>query len=100
MTGPAQQRQPYFSQFPWFNGIFVYGPAGFSNYNALQATFVLRNFHGLTMNAGYTFSRDLATPKGGNNPYITNSQCVSCDYGLSSPTQDLGVTLVYAVPEY
>ncbi len=97
-AAPLQLRQPYYSQFPWFNGIFVYGPAGFSNYNALQATFVLRNSHGLTLNAGYTFSRDLATPKGGNNPYITNSQCVACDYGLSSPTQDLGVTLVYAVP--
>jgi Carboxypeptidase regulatory-like domain len=100
VTGPLQQRQPYYSQFPWFDGIFVYGPAGFSNYNALQATFVLRNFHGLTLNAGYTFSRDLATPKGGNNPYITNSQCVSCDYGLASPTQDLGVTLVYEVPTF
>jgi hypothetical protein len=94
----VQQRQPYFSQFPWFNGIFVYGPAGFSNYNALQVTFVQRNFHGLTLNAGYTFSRDLATPKGGNDPYITNSHCVSCDYGLQTPTQDLGVTLVYAIP--
>jgi hypothetical protein len=99
-TGPLQQRQPYYGQFPWFNGIFVYGPAGFSNYNALQATFVLRSFHGLTLNAGYTFSRDLATPKGGNNPYITNSQCVACDYGLASPTQDLGVTLVYDVPTF
>jgi hypothetical protein len=98
VTGPLQQRQPYFNQFPWFNGIFAYGPAGFSNYNALQATFVLRNYHGLTVNAGYTFSRDLATPKGGNNPYITDSQCVSCDYGLMSPTRDLGVTLVYALP--
>jgi hypothetical protein len=97
-AAPLRLRQPYYSQFPWFNGIFVYGPAGFSNYNALQATFVLRNFHGLTLNAGYTFSRDLATPKGGNNPYITDSQCVACDYGLSSPTQDLGVTLVYALP--
>ena len=47
---------------------------------------------------GYTFSRDLATPKGGNDPYITNSQCVRCDYGLQTPTQDLGITLVYAVP--
>jgi len=98
VTGPLQQRQPYYSQFPWFNGIFVYGPGGFSNYNALQAIFVLRSFHGLTLNAGYTFSRDLATPKGGNNPYITNALCVACDYGLQSPTQDLGVTLVYAIP--
>ena len=97
-TGSLQSRQPYFGQFPWFNGIFVYGPAGFSNYNALQVVFVQRNFHGLTLNAGYTFSRDLATPKGGNNPYITNSRCVGCDYGLMTPTQDLGITLVYSLP--
>ncbi len=98
LTGPPQLRQPYYTQFPWFDGIFVYGPAGFSNYNALQISFVQRNFHSLTLNASYTFSRDLATPKGGNNPYITNSQCVSCDYGLQTPTQDLGITLVYALP--
>jgi hypothetical protein len=98
VTGPLQQRQPYFNQFPWFNGIFVYGPAGFSNYNALQVTLVQRGFHGLTLNAAYTFSRDLATPKGGNNPYITNSQCVSCEYGLQTPTQHLGITLVYSLP--
>jgi Carboxypeptidase regulatory-like domain len=100
VTGPLQQRQPYFSQFPWFNGIFVYGPGGFSNYNALQVTLVQRGFHGLTMNAAYTFSRDLASPftKSGNNPYIANSNCISCDYGLATPTQDLGVTLVYTIP--
>ena len=98
VTGSVQTRQPYFNQFPWFNGIFVYGPAGFSNYNALQVTFVQRNFHGLTLNAAYTFARDLATPKGGNDPYITNSQCVSCEYGLQTPKHDLGVTLVYKIP--
>jgi hypothetical protein len=106
VTGSVQHRQPYFNfsntpglpTFPWFNGIFVYGPAGFSNYNALQVTFVQRNFHGLTLNAAYTFSRDLATPKGGNDPYITNSRCVGCDYGLATPTQDLGVALVYSLP--
>lgn len=98
VTGDPQHRQSYFSQFPWFNGIFVYGPAGFSNYHALQVTFVQRNFHGLTMNAAYTFSRDLGTPPGGNNPYIFNSNCVACAYGLKTPTQDLGITLVYALP--
>jgi Carboxypeptidase regulatory-like domain len=94
----VQQRQPYFNQFPWLSGIFVYGPGAFSNYNALQVTFVQRNFHGLTINAAYTFSRDLAVTKGGNDPYITNSNCVACDYGLQTPTQDLGITLVYALP--
>jgi len=100
VTGPQQQRQPYYGQFPWFNGIFVYGPGGYSNYHALQMTLVQRGFHGLTMNVAYTFSRDLGTNKSGNNPYITNSQCVSCDYGLWSPTQDLGITLVYDIPGF
>ncbi len=40
----------------------------------------------------------MATPKGGNDPYITNSQCVSCEYGLQTPKHDLGVTLVYKIP--
>lgn len=97
-TATIEQRQPYFSQFPWLAGIFVYGPGGFSNYHALQVSFTQRNFHGLTLNAAYTFSRDVATAKGGNDPYVTNSQCISCDYGLATPTQDLGVTLVYALP--
>jgi hypothetical protein len=93
-----QARQPYFSQFPWFQGIFVYGPGGFSNYNALEVTLVNRSFHGLTMNAAYTWSRDLATEKSGNDPYVNNSNCISCDYGLWTPTQDLGITLVYEIP--
>ena len=102
VTGDPQFRLPYFSQFPWFQGIFVYGPDGYSNYNALQVTLVQRNFHGLTMNAGYTYARDLATPvsKSGNDPYILNSNNVSGDYGLATPTQDLGITLVYAVPAF
>ena len=45
-------------------------------------TFVQRNFHGLTLNAGYTFSRDLATPKGGNDPYITNSSAYRATMGF------------------
>jgi Carboxypeptidase regulatory-like domain len=99
-NGPAQNRLPYFGQYPWFQGIFVYGPGGFSNYHALEVTVVNRSFHGLTMNAAYTFSRDLSTPKSGNNPYIDNSNCISCDYGLWTPTQDLGITLVYQVPGF
>jgi hypothetical protein len=99
VPGSVEAREPYASQFPWFEGIFVYGPGAYSNYNALQVTFVQRNFHGLTMNAAYTFSRDLAVTKGGNDPYITQSNCISCDYGLQTPTQDLGITLVYALPE-
>jgi hypothetical protein len=98
VTGDPQHRQPYFNQFPWFAGIFAYGPAGFSNYHALQVTLVQRNFHGLTLNAAYTYARDLATPKGGNNPFITNSNCVSCEYGAQTPTHSVGITLVYALP--
>jgi hypothetical protein len=99
LTGPIQQREPYFSQFPWFGSIFVYGPGGFSNYNSLQASFVARSFHGVTTNVSYTFSRDLATAsKGENDPFMFNANCIACTYGLRTPTQDLGLTLVYQLP--
>ena len=65
VTGSYQFREPYYSQFPWFSGIFEYEPAGFSNYHALQVSFTQRNFHGITMKAIYSLARDWATTKGG-----------------------------------
>jgi len=92
-----QQRQPYYSQFPWFNGIFVYGPAGFPTTTPCKRA----SFCGISR----TDAETLAIRSRGTWPLQraaitlqTNSQCVACDYGLRTPTQDLGVTLVYTLP--
>ena len=42
------------SQFPYLSNIFQMGNVYRSNYNGLQATLNARNFHGLSMVAGYT----------------------------------------------
>jgi hypothetical protein len=46
-------------QFPYLSNIFQMGNVYRSNYNGLQATLNARNFHGLSMVAGYTYSHSL-----------------------------------------
>lgn len=45
--------------YPWFSAINVTANGGGSNYAGLQANLVMRNFHGFTTNATYTFSHAL-----------------------------------------
>jgi len=45
--------------FPFLAQVFQMGNIYRSNYNALQTTLTSRNFHGLTMVAGYTYSHAL-----------------------------------------
>jgi hypothetical protein len=97
-TGSYQFREPYYSKFPWFSGIFLYEPAGFSNYNALQVSLTQRAFHGLTMKTNYSFSKDLATTKGGNNPFVQDGRNVAGYYGPSTPAHHFGVTASYVIP--
>lgn len=98
VTGSYQFREPYYSQFPWFSGIFEYGAAGFSNYNALQMRLTQRAFHGLTMNAVYSFAKDLATTKGGNSPFVQDGRNPNQYYGPYTPTHHVGITATYALP--
>jgi len=45
--------------FPNFGSIIQLNSSGTSNYNALQATFKLRSFHGMTTQLSYTWSHTL-----------------------------------------
>lgn len=62
-TNTTQQEEqvtrPYYSQFPNFSVINQIISAGTSNYNAMQSTLTMRNTHGLTMQANYTWSHSL-----------------------------------------
>ncbi len=57
--GAEQASQPYATKFPYVSNIFQMGNVYRSNYNGLQATLNSRNYHGLSMVAGYTFSHSL-----------------------------------------
>ncbi len=54
-----QNGRPLNSQFPYLAQVYQMGNIYRSNYNGLQSTVTSRNFHGLTMVAGYTYSHAL-----------------------------------------
>ena len=57
--GAVQAARPYFSQYPYLATIDYYSNIQDSNYNGLQAVLTARNYHGLTLTTGYTYSRAL-----------------------------------------
>lgn len=54
-----QAARPFNAKFPYLSNIFQMGNVYRSNYNGLQVTLNSRNFHGLSMVAGYTYSHAL-----------------------------------------
>ena len=57
--GSEQVGRPFNAQFPYLAQIFQMQNIYRSNYSGLQATLTARNFHGLSMIAGYTYSHAL-----------------------------------------
>jgi hypothetical protein len=72
-----QAARPYNTQYPYLRFIDDYGNIDNSNYNGLQAVLTARNFHGLTLTTGYTYSHALAINSGqgtgGSNVLPLNS---------------------------
>ncbi len=54
-----QDARPYNAKFPYLSNIFQMGNIYRSNYDGLQVTLNSRNYHGLSMVAGYTYSHSL-----------------------------------------
>jgi hypothetical protein len=86
-AGLEDAARPFHSRFPYYNFIEILGNHDGSNYNALQVTLTSRNYHGLSMTAGYTYSHalDIASDNwgggSGSGIYSDNS---SNHYGNSS----------------
>lgn len=59
VLGDEQSGRPFNAQFPFLSFIYQMENIYRSNYNGLQTTLTSRNFHGLTMVAGYTYSHSL-----------------------------------------
>ncbi len=95
-----QASRPYFSQFPTFGNINEIQSIGNSNYNSLQATLRLSNWHRLTAQAAYTWSHnfDEVTAYRGALPQDSNN--FRGDYGNSDfDTRNTYVGLIsYEIP--
>ncbi len=57
--GSEQLGRPFNAQFPYLAQIFQMANIYRSNYDGLQVTLTGRNYHGLSMIAGYTYSHSL-----------------------------------------
>ncbi|HSY90104.1 MAG TPA: hypothetical protein VK812_01970, partial [Candidatus Binatus sp.] len=58
-SGFEQLNQPFNAKFPYLSNIFQMGNVYRSNYDGLQVTLNARNYHGLSMVAGYTYGHAL-----------------------------------------
>ncbi len=100
-----QNGRPFFGQFPYLAQIYQMGNIYRSNYDGLQATLTSRNYHGLSMVAGYTYSHALDMVGanwdfGQGNGLPTDSTHYQREYASSDfdMRQRLTVSLTYLVP--
>jgi len=101
----APEVGPYNTKFPYLANIFQMGNVYRSNYDGLQLTLNARNYHGLSMVAGYTYSHAL-DDVGANwdfgygsglpqNAYNPGAEYASSDFDIR---QRLTLSLTYAIP--
>jgi hypothetical protein len=103
-TGDPTTR-PFNAKFPYLSNIFMMGNVYRSNYNGLQATLTSRNYHGLTMVAGYTYSHALDDVGanwdfGAGYGLPQNSNNLAAEYGNSDfdVRHRLTLSITYAIP--
>ena len=104
-SGYEQTNAPYFAKFPYLANIFQMGNVYRSNFNALQVTLNARNFHGLSMVAGYTYAHALDDVAanwdfGYGSGLPQNAHNVSAEYANSDfDIRHRGTfSLTYAIP--
>jgi hypothetical protein len=100
-----QTNQPFFSQFPYLSNIFQMGNVYLSNYEGLQLTLNARNYHGLSMVAGYTYSHALDDVAanwdfGYGSGLPQDAHNVAAEYANSDfdIRHRLTISLTYAIP--
>ena len=104
-NSPDQLCLPYNGKFPYLSNIFQMGNVYRSNYNGLQVTLNARDYHGLSMVAGYTYSHALDDVGanwdfGYGSGLPQNAHDVAAEYANSDfdVRHRLTVSLTYAIP--
>ena len=104
-TGGEEANRPFAVKFPYLSNIFQMGNVYRSNYNGLQVTLNARNFHGLSMVAGYTYSHALDDVAanwdfGYGSGLPQDSYNLAAEYGNSDfdIRHRFTVSLTYAIP--
>jgi hypothetical protein len=101
----ADEAGPFAGKFSYLANIFQMGNVYRSNYNGLQVTLNARNYHGLSMVAGYTYSH-ASDDVGANwdfgygsglpqNAYNVGAEYANSDFDIR---HRLTLSLTYAIP--
>jgi hypothetical protein len=104
-TGGEEANRPFATKFPYLANIFQMGNVYRSNYDGLQVTLNARNYHGLSMVAGYTYAHALDDVGanwdfGYGSGLPQNAHNVAAEYANSDfdIRHRLTVSLTYAIP--
>ena len=104
-TGLEEANRPFATKFPYLSNVFQMANVYRSNYNGLQVTLNSRNFHGLSMVAGYTYAHALDDVGanwdfGYGSGLPQNAHNVAAEYGNSDfdVRHRLTVSFTYAIP--
>jgi hypothetical protein len=104
-TGDEQGPRPFNAKFPFLGQIYQMGNIYRSNYQGLQITLTARDYHGLSMLLGYTYSHALDNVGanwdfGAGSGLPMNSANPSLEYASSDfdMRHRLTVSLTYKVP--
>ncbi len=104
-NGGEQTNAPYFAKFPYLSNVFQMANVYRSNYDGLQVTLNARNYHGLSMVAGYTYSHALDDVGanwdfGYGSGLPQNAHNVAAEYANSDfdIRHRLTLSLTYAIP--
>jgi hypothetical protein len=76
-----QASRPFFSQYPTLGNINQLGTIATGNYNSLQATLRLANYHGITSQASYTWGHALDELSQSRSQLPQDSTNFKGDYG-------------------
>jgi carboxypeptidase family protein/TonB-dependent receptor-like protein len=101
---PLTSRKPFFSTFPQYDHILRMTNDAYSNYNALQTAFKMRDLHGLTGQVNFVWSRsfDVGSANRGGDflPQFQNPYNIDANYAPANfdTPLNLNFTLVYDVP--
>ena len=82
-SGAFGRLQPFNAKFPYISSITRIWNQDTSNYSGLQVTLTARNFHGLNLTTGYTWSHALDVVSGNGSGVGTDSYNTQLDYGRS-----------------
>src|SRR5208282_6382073 len=96
-----QAARPYFSTYPAYGDINQLNSVGNSNYNSLQTTLKLREWHGLTSQVAYTWGHELDTVTEYRGVIPLDSSDLKAEYGSGDydTRNSFTASFVYDVPK-